>query len=188
MGVCCIPQKLECRGNETRMPLKCIRNRQNPNSNAYKTTLGCIFNRPKPYSNARKRNSDAFENEKNHIRIHENQYSNAYLSFWFIYFGPTVMDVGHPPCGISVHPVSISAGPALISGGPTSMWYGPDSIGLSIGQQSLSDGPSFKSSTCDLFVSVWSNGLVYYPGCRHAIRIGLHCDSPATPSSLSVFR
>ena len=165
MGVCCTPPQLECHENETRMP----ENETRMHSKTKKTI---------------------FEYEKNETRMHSKTKKKfeCVFGFWFIDFGPNVMDVGHTPCGISVHPVSISAGPALISGGPTSMWYGPDSIGLSIGQQSLSDGPSFKSSTCDLFVSVWSNGLVYYPGCRHAIRIGLHCDSPATPSSLSVFR
>ena len=139
------PPRLDCHGNETRMPLKCIRHRQNQNSDAYKTKFGCqktklecLRKRKKTYSNARTRNSDAFGNEKNHIQIRENQYSNAYLSFWFIYFGPTVVDVGDPHCGISVHTVSISAGPT---------WH-----------------PAVSSNNMD--------GSIYYPDCMLPILTG----------------
>ena len=85
------------------------------------------------HSNARKRNSNAFECTKTETRMPENEIRmhsktrkpipryrktniRIYIfGFCFIVFGPNVMVyelyVGHPPCGISVHPVSISAGP-----------------------------------------------------------------------------
>ena len=126
MGVCCTPPQLEChenetriRENETRMPRK-----RNPN------TRKRIRERKKTYPNTRKRNSNAFDNEKNNIRIREHQYSNTrkpifecVFGFWFIYFGPNVMDVGHTPCGISVHP-RLDSGWSDMASGCAKQQYG----------------------------------------------------------------
>jgi len=96
--------EFRCASTDTRISFECRSNAPNPTLECPKTEFEC----PKT----------KFEC----IRKRENQYPDIGKPIFgyrfgccFIVFGPNVMVyelyVGHPPCGISVHPVSISAGP-----------------------------------------------------------------------------